>query len=480
MTIMGETTLKRVETSLGKSALGSPTRQLAEFASGLRYQDLPSAVVEHAKLCVLDNLGVSLFGSTLPWTRLLTEMVHAEKAAPRATIWGQGLRTSASAAALVNSTAGHGFELDDLHLTALFHPGSVTVAPALAMAEHLGGRDGREFLTAVVAGYEVGVRVGMACGQAHFFRGFHPQGTFGAFAAAAAAGRMLRLSADQMVHSLGIAGSQAAGLMAAQEGAMVKRLHAGRAAQSGVYAALLASRGFTGIVDVLEAKFGGFCTATTGEYQAEALTAGLGQQFEILRVGFKPYPTGGSTHTTIDALLQLRAEHPFSPDEVDAVEVRTTRLTAVHYGWNYEPRGVTSAQMNLAFVVAALLVDGDVTVDRFTEDGIRDPKILAVVPRVRVQADESLDALGPELRHAVVVDVRLRNGTTLTRRVLHRKGSPENPMTRQEVVSKFRDLAARALRRPAVEAIEARIFQLEEEADVTSVARLLIGRRAGA
>jgi 2-methylcitrate dehydratase PrpD len=260
---------------------GTPTLDLATFASGLRFSDISKEAIEHAKTCILDNLGCVLSSKNLPWCEKLYEFIREEKGRSIATCWGRPERVSATQAALYNGTAGHGFEIDDLYITS-HHPGSVTIPAAMAAAEHVGGGSGKEFLAAVVAGYEVSTRIGTAM-YTHFFRGYHPQGTIGTFSSATAAGRILNLGTEQMVHSLGMAGSQSAGLMAAQEGSMVKRLHSGRACQSGVMAALLAKRGFTGITNVLEADFGGFCSTLRGDkIDVPVLTAGLGKEWEIL------------------------------------------------------------------------------------------------------------------------------------------------------------------------------------------------------
>jgi 2-methylcitrate dehydratase PrpD len=250
------------------SLLPHATRDLATFAAETR--DIPSEVIGRIKLSFLDGLGVCLHGATLPWTRLLRDVVLQEGGSPVASLWGSGVRTSLTNAVLVNSTAGHAFEMDDIHKESIVHPNSLGVPVALALAEADRTLTGRDIVTALTVGYEVGIRVGNAATTSLFLNGFHPQGTSGAFVAAATAGRLLKLNAAQMQNALGIAGSTGAGLMAAQEGAMVKRLHAGRAAQGGMLGALLAKKGFTGISDVIEAGYGGLvfahpqCVATDG------------------------------------------------------------------------------------------------------------------------------------------------------------------------------------------------------------------------
>ncbi|HEV7821662.1 MAG TPA: MmgE/PrpD family protein, partial [Burkholderiales bacterium] len=210
--------------------LANATRDLAAFASKLKFSDIPAEAIERIKYCALDSIGCCLFGVTLPWTRHVQAMVQEEGAKPVASIYGGGGKTTVAHAVLVNSTAGHAFELDDIHKESIVHPGSLATPVAFAFAEAASGAPGRDVITGMIAGYEVGTRVGNAATMSLFLRGFHPQGTSGAFVAAATAGRMLNLDPAQMQHTLGIVGSQAGGLMAAQEGAMVKRFHCGRAA----------------------------------------------------------------------------------------------------------------------------------------------------------------------------------------------------------------------------------------------------------
>jgi 2-methylcitrate dehydratase PrpD len=239
-------------------ATKTATSQLAAFAAGLELDAVPGDVVEAAKTLVLDTIGCTLYASTLPWSRLVQDHVAAEGGPAVAGVWGTGARTSVPLAALANGTAGHGFEIDDVDHRSGLHVGSVTVPVALALAEADGGWTGRELLAALLAGVEVGVRVGISIEPGHFLRGYHPQGTMGPIAAAATAARGLHLDETQTAHAFGLAASMAAGLMGAQQGGMVKRLHAGRSGESGVVAARLAQRGFTGTDDVFDLDFGGF------------------------------------------------------------------------------------------------------------------------------------------------------------------------------------------------------------------------------
>lgn len=422
-----------------------PTAGLAAFASGLEPADLPPAVVAHAKLCILDALGCAAFGATLPWGRILDEFAISMGGRAEATIWGSGARVPAANAALVNGTLVHAFELDDLHKESILHPSAVAVPAALAVAELEPGLPGAEFIAAVVAGYEVGIRVGIGVGTAQLLKGFHPTGTLGAVAAAAAAGRALKLSPAEMVHALGIAATQGAGLMAAQYDSMVKRMHAGRAAQSGVYGALLAKRGFTGIERVFEEPYGGFLATIGDGGDAEALTRGLGRDFETLRIGLKSYACCGSCATAVEAALALKRERGLAVSDLRRIEVATTTATLLHVGWPYRPGGVTRAQMNLPYCVAVALADGEVFVDQFSEARVRDPGLAALAAAVEVTSDPTLDALGAKGRHTVRLRLTLADGAVLERRQDHAKGNAADPLSREETTQKFFRLAERAL-----------------------------------
>src|SRR5258706_6387722 len=233
------------------------TRGIAEFVSGLRYDAIPAEVLERIKLLMLDSLGCAIYGADLEWSRILQRRLGELDTTRACAVWGTSGKLSAPHAALVNGTQVQGFELDDVHRQGVLHVGAVPLPALIAVAESHAELTGRNFLAAAVAGYEIGPRVGKCMGQEHIGQGWHSGATVGVFSAAAGAARGLRLTAEQAVHALGIAGTQSAGLMAAQYGAMVKRMPAGRSSQSGLHGALLAHNGFTGIVDVFEAPYGG-------------------------------------------------------------------------------------------------------------------------------------------------------------------------------------------------------------------------------
>ena len=452
--------------------LANATRDLAAFAAGLRYDDLPADVVQRLKTSVLDSIGCCLFGATLPWTRRVQAMVEEEGGVPAASLYGTGSKTSVSDAVLVNATAGHAFELDDIHKESIVHPGSIALPVVLAFAERGGAWSGRDVITAMAAGYEIGTRVGNAATMSLFFRGYHPQGTSGVFVAAAAAGRSLGLDAGRMQHALGISGSQAGGLMAAQEGAMVKRLHSGRAAQSGVYSALLAQKDFTGIVDVLEAGYGGYLSVYSDAPNASRLTDGLGDTWETAKVGYKPHASVTSIHAALDALAHIMQAHGLAPQDIQAVSVGVSHMTHVHCAWKYQSQGVTAAQMNLYYGLAVMAHDGMAFVEQYRQDRLADPALLDFITRIEAHVDDDIESMGPAFRHAANVQVRTRDGRTLSHRILNRRGSPENPLAPDDVEYKFRNVVASCLPAQAIDRVvewSARLDQLDDVGELISV-----------
>ena len=422
-----------------------PTRELAAFVSALDADRIPRSVLEHAKLSILDTSGCGLQGSTLEWSAILHRLAIGEGATGKSTVWGTPRQTSATQAAWLNGAAAHGFEFDDVHMGGMFHPGSVTLPAALAIAERE-RVSGPVMLAAIIGGIEVGARVGRAVGTQHFRSGYHPQGTVGVFAAAASAARVLGLDADRTHHALGIAASHAAGLMGAQRGAMVKRLHAGHAAHSGVLAALLGADGFTGTADVLETPFGGFCvTMGGGDVHLEHLDAGLGSAWETLAVAFKPYPSCAAAQASIEAARALREANDLTGDDVERVIVTTSNHVRVHSGWTYVPEGVTAAQMSIGYGIARVIAEGTVEARHFTDEAVADPGTVALAQRVCVVGDPAVDALGPERRYVATVEISTRDGRQLRHHVDDRPGNTSNPMSREQVERKFASLAGPVL-----------------------------------
>jgi 2-methylcitrate dehydratase PrpD len=456
------------------------TAGIATFVAGLRYERIPAEVVARIKLLILDSLGCALYGAGLPWSRILVTTLTRLDRTLDCAVWGTDRRLSAPHAALVNGSLVQSFELDDVHREGVLHVGAVTLPAVFAAAELSQGISGRELITAAVAGYEIGPRVGMCMGPEHIAQGWHSGATVGVFSAAAGAASALSLNPAETVHALGIAGTQASGLMAAQYGAMVKRLHAGRAAQSGLYGALLAEAGFTGITDVFESRYGGFCTTfsrSDDRFDRAKLVAGLGEQFETLRISLKFYSCVASTHTTLDAIRTLQQRRPFGADDIDGIVVHASQTTVEHAGWDYRPEGLTAAQLNLGFCVATLLLEGDVFVDQFPPEAVADPRRIALARKVEVRHDPALTALGPKFRHRVRVEVHLTDGTLLEETVTTPRGSESSFASEAEIVDKFRKLTSRVLApADALRLIET-VLALETLSDARDLTRLLTTTR---
>lgn len=452
------------------------TRRIAEFVSNLQYDDIPDEVRSRIKLLVLDSLGCALYGANLPWTNIQQEVLSEIDQTRAVTVWGTNLKLSAPHAALINGTQVQGFELDDVHRVGVLHVGAVTLPALIAAVEADGKISGKDFLAACVAGYEIGPRVGICMGQEHIGQGWHSGATLGVFSAAAGAARGMNLDVDQTVHALGIAGTQAAGLMAAQYGAMVKRMHAGRSAQSGYYGALLASRGFTGILDVLEAPYGGFCTTfsrSQDRFNMEELSAELGTRFETMKIALKFYSCVGSNHTTLDAIRAIQKRRPFTLDELDKIVVYGSQVTVDHVGWQYRPEGLTSAQLNLPFCVATLLLEDDVFVDQFKPDCVHDQTRIDLSRKVECIEDPAITALGSRFRHKVRVAVHLSDGSVHEETLEAPRGSEQSFASEEEIVGKFMKLAVKALPEAQARALANAVLNMDELDDASALISLL-------
>jgi aconitate decarboxylase len=449
----------------------APTRQLAAWGASARLDDVPRAVSAHAALCLLDGIGCALYGARQDWGRIAAQTAQELAPGGRASLWGRAVRVGPAAAAMANGTALHGFELDDIHLRSSLHAGAVVLPSVLALAETR-GLSGARVLAAIVVGYEIGVRVGMAAGISHGVSGFHVTGTVGCIAAAAACAHLLTLDTERFANALGIGATQASGLYCARTGAMTKRFHAGHAAQAGVTAALLAECGFTGRHDVLEADYGGFMSAMQGEANYALMLEGLGQAWETATVGFKAYAACASAHTIIDGVRQLM-EQGASPATVLHLRIRVSRKSAHNVGWRYQPADVVAAQMNGSYAAAVQLLDGQVFVDQYAPERLADQRILALIDRIEVVHDPELDAGGAAKRHASWVEADLTDGRVVRAYTEQRRGSAHHPLPPDEIIAKFRGLAAKALRADAIETLQHLILTIEDQPDLTALTQCL-------
>lgn len=451
----------------------SRTRDLAIFATEMPAGEIPHGVLEHAKCCLLDTLGCGIYGSALPWTRTLREVMlglHGSKYGSVA--WGTAHRFPADICALVNGTAVHSFELDDLHKKAILHPGGTCIPAVTAVLQDRKRQvSGEEYLAAIVIGYEVAVRVGLAIGLKLLQRGWHNNGVLGALASAVGAGRILQLNPVGMDECIGIGATQASGLMSAQYGSMAKRMHAGSAAQAGVYAALLTAGGFRGISGVLDTGYGRFIDTFVGGAECDELTSDLGSVWHTKEVGFKRYAACGSSHTAIDAALAIRPS--LGARKVGRVEIRASSVTKDHVGWAYVPDSTTTAQMNLSYAVACALLYGEVFVDQFKDEVLVDSKVIELAGRIIVKADAGIDRRGRDYRHEVYVDVITESGERFSRHVEHASGSERFPLSEEELVQKFRRLAEPVIGAERAAEVQQCVERAEQLEDARMLAELL-------
>jgi aconitate decarboxylase len=450
-------------------------RQLGAFIAASAGLDLPPDVIRIGRLLALDTLGCGLLGSRLPWTLRLLETVRDAESPGTALAWGHDDRFSPASTAMINGASVHGFELDDVGPGS--HYGSVTMTVGLALA---GGRprSGQQLLRAVVTGIEVAARIADGVGrEPHVGNGFHGPGLFGTFAAAATAASLLGLDEQQSTYTLSTAAQFAGGLMATQHGGMGKRLLAGKAAHSGTLAAQLSAHGFTGVEDVFECGYGSFSSAFTGgrgPADLSLLTAGLGQTYRIRELKFKRWACRAPIHPALDALSGLRAEAGFGAADVERLEVSLPEGSFKAVGFPYRPSTVATAQLNLRYCLAVMLLDGQVFLEQFGEHRLARPDLTELVGRIQVRHDPALDdpALGPKPRDTIV-RITLGDG-----RVLQRHSGAGLLLARDEVSAaaihdKFMAITAGVASSGVQEEVAANCARLEALADVNELTRLL-------
>jgi 2-methylcitrate dehydratase PrpD len=412
------------------------SQRLADFIGKTSYETLPADVHEMAKLCFLDWLGSAIAGTGALPTDIVIDLVKELGGNEEATMVTSGERTSSLWAAFVNGAASHIVETDDIHRTGLVHPSVVVIPAGLAIAEREGS-SGRDLITAIALGYEMAIRVGQALGPSHYEK-WHTTGTAGTFGAAAAAAKLLALDAEQTVWALGSAGTQAAGVWEfLADGAMSKQLHAGKAAMNGALAALLAQRGFTAAERIFDGEKG-FLKATSRDVRLEKLTEGLGDRWEMLGTSFKPYAACRHIHSAIDATVQALRGRQLPPREVERLTVRLYGA-ALDLCERVEATTPYAAKFNIPFCVATAVRYGKVGPEAFTEERLEERDIKELMRRVVLKRDDELDELYPQ-KWPAVVEIVTRDGRREEVRVETPKGDPENPMSREDLAAKFRDL----------------------------------------
>ena len=423
----------------GTGPKGTPngqTKSLAVFASSLRYEDIPAAVLQRARDAITDTVATCTYGAQLPWSRIVTAYARANGSGGISRILGvSGATAHPPSAALCNGSFAHAFELDNLTKpNSGSHPGATVFTAGLAVGQDR-NVSGRDLITAFVAGVEVMIRIGRATRHSQEQHGFHAPGTTGPFGAAVVCSKLLGLTAAQTQNALGIAASTASGLLEFAKsgtGAMVKRLHMGRASEAGVMAALLAADGFTGPETALEGEFG-FLKVFCRDYDMDALTEGLGQTWLTETIMMKRYAAHITAHTPVQGTLALKNAHGFSGDDVEAIDIQAIDR-AVRVNNIPQPKDILLAQYSIPFCVALALYRNPVDPRSFDESAVADPRIMGLAQRITMRALPPPDNRSDMTS---VVTITLKDGRSFSERTTTFMGTPEQPMTQDQLREKF-------------------------------------------
>jgi len=442
-----------------------PSQVLAEFAARLDAADIPAPVLRRAEDLVLDWLGSVLAARQARPVRSIDAFAQAMGTAQGdSEVFGSARTTSPLFAALVNAAASHFVEQDDVHNGSVFHPAAVVIAPALAVAQSIGA-SGREFLAAVVAGYEVGIRVGEFLGRSHYVI-FHTTATAGTLAAAAAVGRLLRLDAAQMLHAFGSAGTQSGGLWEfLRDAADSKQLHCAHAASAGLMSAYLAKDGFTGARRVLEGAQG-LAAGMSTDADPARLTDGLGTRWALAETSFKFHASCRHTHPAADALLQVMRANGLTAADVEQVTAHVHQGAIDVLGRVVVPATVHQAKFSMGTVLGLIAVHGRAGLADFDSEFLA-PAVARVRDRVKMQLDPEVDAAYPA-RWIGKVTLTTTDGRRFEGRVDEPKGDPGNTLSRPELEDKMRRLAAygQGVSAEQAKALCQRVWQLEQAPEV--------------
>ena len=441
------------------------TETLARFILNTPAEAIPAPILHEGKRCIINYMAVALYASADPSMAILTGLFEEEGGVEIASLIGAGTRTNLQNAALANGYLAHLEDYDDTHFPTVIHPSAPTIPAAFAVAEREGAT-GLDVLAATVLGIEACCRVGLSVYPNHYDAGWHITGTCGVFGAAGAAGRLLGLDESQMTQALGIAGTQAAGVREVF-GSMSKPFHAGRSAQSGVLAGLLARRGFTSTREILEGRRGFAAVLSTASDMTQ-ITDALGERWELPNNGLKPYSCGVVSHPLIDAMIALRNTHGVAADDVESVSARVHPLV-LELMDRPNPRVGLEGKFSHQHSMAVGLIDGGAFPAQYTDERVLDPAVAALRDKIRATVDTSV------AEDAAEVTVTLRDGRSITESVEHATGAPANPMSDAQLESKFRTLARRVLSQSQADELLAALWALDTADDVTGVMALTQG-----
>ncbi|MDY6874635.1 MAG: MmgE/PrpD family protein [Chloroflexota bacterium] len=446
------------------------SQQIANFICGTGYGDLPDDVIDRARQCFLDSIGVALYGVSFEASRISVEMVRDVAGKAEATVLGTELKAPSFLAALANGISGHVTDYDDVLIDSQGHPSCVLMPATLALAEKCGS-SGRDLLGAFVLGSEVAGKLGLVMGMEHYAVGFHSTGTIGTVAAAAAASKILGLPAAQVSNALGIAASGAGGLRQ-NFGTMTKCWHAGHAASTGVMAALLAQKGYDASGQALDGK-AGFRRAFQGG-ETPFSVAQMGNPYSLTKIQFKRHPSCAFTHPPVDAALKIREEHQIQPEQVASVVchvVPRARSVLIYQC----PESALQAKFSLEYCVAAALLWGHLGIEQFTDEAVALPEVKQMIEKISVALEPSLEeiALKKRLINPCLIELKLKDGREFSLTVEEARGSPSDPLSWADLEEKFLSCSRRTLSASRAREFIAHVKQLEKMESATDLVILL-------
>ncbi|MBN8199853.1 MmgE/PrpD family protein [Bacillus sp. NTK034] len=408
------------------------TRMLAEYASNVRFEDLPDEVVEYTKLCILDWYGSALAGKDEKPILSILELTQEWGGNEQATLITGG-KSSIGNACLVNAAASHIVELDDIHKSSIIHAGTVVIPAAAAVAEAY-GLSGKDLITAVAVGYEICYRIGEAVSPSHYYY-WHNTATCGTFGSAAAAAKLLNLNVGQIMYALGNAGTQAAGLWEfIEDGANTKQLHTAKAAYNGALAALLAKKDFTSASKILEGRRG-FFNAMSEKYDADKITRNLGKEFKIIENSFKIHASCRHTHPAMDCILNIMKENALTHQQIQSISIKTYQ-TVLNITDNPNPDTVYASKFSSQFCAAIIATKGSASLIDYNNEILQSPELRNLMEKVSVEADPYYENAYPEKWGAKVV-IKMKDGRTFSEGTDYPKGDPEKPADKEELIQKF-------------------------------------------
>jgi 2-methylcitrate dehydratase PrpD len=446
-------------------------KKFAEFITETDISSFPPEVRHQATRCLFDTAGAILAGSRYSDSGQsvcsYAEKINEEKTS---TIAGTLMQRSASTAALANGVMAHALELDDGSKHATYHPGSSIIPAVLALAERESS-SGKSILEAIVLGYEVSLRIGMAVNPSHYLRGFHPTGTVAAFGTTAAACKILGLNKAQVCNALGLAGSLASGINQYEvDGSVVKHLHPGNAARNGILAAELAKEGFTGPEGVIEGRLG-FCHCFADQFELEGITDKLGKDYAFLQIYFKPYCSCRYVHFAIEGTLNILNEHGLKADDIETVTVKTHK-NGKQCSDIREFQTPLHARLSIQYGIASIIVRGSAGLMDYTEEKIKDPEVCELAKRMSIEVDPEIQKVYPNPR-SMIVEIKTKGGKTWSSRVDYAKGDPKNPISDEELIHKFSDITGKLVDKPLRKKIFEEAMGLEHWESAESFMSLL-------